>query len=220
MQYNYANSANKGGVYKITNTTNGRVYIGSAAEFKNRWRGHANSLIASKHQNQFLQNDFNKCGSEAFVFEVIEVIEGNKEARLVKEQKHLDEFYDNQKQCYNLQAKTHSSRGGTRNKKVIDPTTDGRCRTPSKEVLAKRSIGLKQAFQEKPELRVQCSKRAKENLWKNHSANITVTHKDTNETLIIQGSIREFCLERGLSYKAFHQLVKGKIKSSGGWALA
>ena len=54
--------------------------------------------------------------------------------------------------------------------------------------------------------------------WQEQSQNnITVTNKETGEKVIINGSVRQFCLDRGLSYKAFHQLVKGKLKSSGGW---
>lgn len=218
MKFSYQNAANKGGVYKITNNINGRVYIGSAAEFKSRWRGHANSLLTQKHKNNFLQNDFNKCGTNAFEFHVIEIIESGKQARLDKEQAVLDIHYDGQKQCYNLQKKTHSSRGGTRNKKAIDRATDGRCKAPSTEALAKRSKGLKKAFSD-PKLRAECSRRAKEVRWKGHSANITVKNTLTGEVATITGSVREFCLVRELNYKAFHLLVNGKTKTSAGWAL-
>lgn len=219
MKFNYDGFANKGGVYEIRNLINNRCYVGSTSQFKDRWQGHRNSLTSNKHQNTFLQNDFNKSGSDAFVFSILEVVDGTKEERLDKEQVYLDQIYDYQQSCYNLQRKTHSSREGTRNKKAIDRATDGRCRQPSKEVLAKRSASLKQAVKDKPQLREICSKRAKEVRWKNHSANITIVHEKTGEEVVIKGSVREFCISRGLNYKAFHLLVKRKSKNSGGWIL-
>jgi hypothetical protein len=173
----------------------------------------------NRHLNKFLQNDYNKCGSNAFVFEVVEIIEDTKRERVIREQHFIDQFYDNQKNCYNLVPYAADSRGGTRNKKAINPATDGRCKSPSEATLQKRSKGLKKVFEDNPELREVCSKRAKEVRWKGHSANIAITHKDTGETVIIQGSVREWCEQHGLSYKAFNQLVNGKIKSSGGWYL-
>lgn len=218
MKFNYNQSANKSGVYTITNRVNGRIYVGSAAEFKSRWSGHANSLKVGKHQNKFLQNDFNKCGSEAFVFDVVELVETGKKDRLNREQILLNQHYDHQQQCYNLQAKTHSSRDGTYNKKIIDRFTDKRCRSPSQEIITKRSEGLKKAFQD-PALRAECSRRAKEVRWKGHSINVAVVHKHTGETTTIYGSLRQWRIDRSLSYKAFHQLVRRKIQSSNGWSL-
>lgn len=219
MKFMFHNKANFGGIYRIINLANGRLYVGSTARFKERARSHNNDLLMNRHLNTFLQNDYNKCGSEAFLFEVLEMVEGTKIQRLEREQHFIDQFYDNQKNCYNLIKEARDNRGGTRNQKAIDPITDGRCKSPSKEALEKRSVGLKQAFQANPKLRELCSKRAKEVRWKDHNANVTVTHKDTGETVVIQGSVREWCKQHGLSYKAFNQLVNGKIKSSGGWYL-
>ena len=102
MQFNYQGHSLKSGVYKLTNTTNGRVYIGSAKRFKERGRSHERELIAGKHGNQYLQNDFNKCGTDSFILEVLEVVEGTKEERVAREQFYIDQSYDNQNQCYNI----------------------------------------------------------------------------------------------------------------------
>ena len=102
MEYKYEGFSLKSGVYKLTNKLNGRIYIGSAGEFKERWKTHAKRLKNGKHTNKFLQADFNKCGEEAFVFEVVEVIEGSQENRLLVEQRYIDQHYDDQQQCYNL----------------------------------------------------------------------------------------------------------------------
>lgn len=55
--------------------------------------------------------DFNKCGSEMFVFEILEVTLGTKEERLAREQFYLDQFYDKQNQCYNLRKEAHTPEG-------------------------------------------------------------------------------------------------------------
>ncbi len=102
MKFIYNRKSLKSGIYKIVNTTNHRIYIGSAKEFKSRGRDHLKSLRNNKHHNKFLQHDFNKCGEDVFEFHVLEVVEGAQSDRLLVEQKHLDKFYDNQKECYNF----------------------------------------------------------------------------------------------------------------------
>lgn len=102
MEFKYEGNSLKGGVYKLTNKLNGRSYYGSSRRFKERWRAHENSLISGKHQNKFLQADYNKCGTDVFIFEVLDVVDGDKLQRTTVEQRYLDEHYDNGKQCYNL----------------------------------------------------------------------------------------------------------------------
>jgi len=111
MEFTYDGHSLKSGIYKITNKQNGRRYFGSAKEFKRRWNQHANSLRRGKHQNKFLQADFNKCGEEAFLFEVLEVMNGTKEERLLREEVYLKEHFDNGSECYNLMSKAVSREG-------------------------------------------------------------------------------------------------------------
>lgn len=62
----------KTGVYSITNTVNGKQYIGSAGRnFRHRWNGHKTDLRKNKHHCQPLQRAWNKYGEEAFKFEVL-----------------------------------------------------------------------------------------------------------------------------------------------------
>jgi len=102
MQFNYEGNSLKSGIYKLLNTSNGRFYIGSAKEFKSRWQSHARQLKVGKHSNKYLQNDFAKCGTEAFEFHVIELMDSSKEQRLLREQHYLDQFHDNMESCYNF----------------------------------------------------------------------------------------------------------------------
>lgn len=66
----------KCGIYQIRNLVNNKVYIGSSKNLKNRkCHDHLNTLKRNKHQNNHLQNAFNKHGKNNFVFEVIEFCE-------------------------------------------------------------------------------------------------------------------------------------------------
>jgi group I intron endonuclease len=208
MENVFKECANKGGVYRILNKKNGREYFGSTARFKQRAREHLLALKNNKHYNAFLQRDFNKCGIEMFQFEVLEVVEepDNKDKRLWSslrtqaEQKYLDSSFDNRCKCYNGM------------KDAIDlgyhPWESDR-----KEKMSK----IMSEVYSSPEKKEQAKNHA-EKRWNLHSANITVTHK-SGETVLIDGSIRDFCKSRDISYKAFHLMVQGKTKSSGGWFL-
>lgn len=104
MKNFFYESANKSGVYKIINTINNRVYYGSCKRFKQRAYEHKTRLMTNCHSNRFLQNDFNKCGEQAFEFHVVKVVE-DKDRKII-EQQFIDEVYDNQKHCYNIVPKT------------------------------------------------------------------------------------------------------------------
>lgn len=216
MKVEYDGHANDNGIYRITNTTNGRVYYGSCIRFKSRFRSHANALMAGKHGNRFLQADYNKCQPDDFVFEVIEVVNGDKVTRLAKEQDYIGKYFDNGNQCYNLRNKAFDTREGVGNSNVSDPLTDGRCKPFTEERLAKHTKKLKEVWQD-PTLKELSRKNARKQWSAQSTNNITVTNKETGEKVVITGSVRQFCIDRRISYKAFHQLVKGKIKSSGGW---
>lgn len=220
MKMDITGVGNCGGVYRILNKLNGRVYIGSTSRFKDRARKHINDLKANRHQNMFMQNDFNKCGEDCFVFEVIEVITTDiKEDRLLCEQRFIDQFYDNQKNCYNITPRANDIRG-KRNGKAINPETDRRCRPKSEAHKQAIGEGSKAAWED-PTYRATVVEKIKRS-WAKRSevverGPVTVTNIKTGESITIEGSFRGFCTERNLSYKAFHQMISGKIKTSGGW---
>jgi predicted GIY-YIG superfamily endonuclease len=60
------------GVYKITNIVNGKYYIGSAINIKNRWKSHKRLLKNNKHYNTHLQSAYNKYTECNFVYSIIE----------------------------------------------------------------------------------------------------------------------------------------------------
>jgi group I intron endonuclease len=76
------------GIYKITNTVNGKYYLGSSDNIKNRWKSHLYSLRHNKHHSIHLQRAWNKYGEKNFIFELVEEVDKN--VLLEREQYHLD----------------------------------------------------------------------------------------------------------------------------------
>lgn len=111
MEFLYEGNSLKGGVYKITNKLNGRIYIGSAKEFKNRWKQHSKSLEKGKHHNKHLQASYNKHGKENFIFQILEVVEGTTRQRRKIEQKYIDQYIDNWELCFNLNKHVNNKQG-------------------------------------------------------------------------------------------------------------
>jgi group I intron endonuclease len=61
-----------GGIYAIRCTVNGKVYVGSAVNIKNRWAVHRHGLARGIHHGVLLQRAWNRHGADAFIFEVLE----------------------------------------------------------------------------------------------------------------------------------------------------
>jgi group I intron endonuclease len=62
-------------IYKITNSANGKIYVGSASDTSRRIIYHQNMLRKGKHTNRHLQRAFKKYGEEYFSFDVIEYVD-------------------------------------------------------------------------------------------------------------------------------------------------
>ena len=62
------------GIYVIINLLNGMIYVGSAINFKKRWKEHCNLMFAGKHPNIKIQRVFDKYGLEIFQFTIVEVV--------------------------------------------------------------------------------------------------------------------------------------------------
>jgi group I intron endonuclease len=93
------------GVYQITNTVNGHVYIGSSVDVHKRWGRHQRELRAGTHHSAYLQRAWNKYGEDAFSFILCEQCE--KEHLIEREQYYID----NVKPTYNIAIKAKSCLG-------------------------------------------------------------------------------------------------------------
>ena len=76
------------GIYAIRNKVNGKQYIGSSVNLFHRWSVHKTYLKQGKHDNRYLQAAWNKYGSDAFEYIILEFCEHY----LVREQEYLDKL--------------------------------------------------------------------------------------------------------------------------------
>jgi group I intron endonuclease len=96
------------GVYSITNTVNGKRYIGSSVNIHKRWKNHLWQLNHNSHHSPSLQNSWKKRGGNAFKFEIL--LECDKMSRLAHEQELMDK-YDSVRHGYNICPKAGSVEG-------------------------------------------------------------------------------------------------------------
>jgi group I intron endonuclease len=78
----------KSGIYRITCTANGKVYVGSAQNLKKRWSQHLTDLRRGVHHSRHLQGAWNKYGEDSFAWDVLEYAEDSDLVEL--EQRHID----------------------------------------------------------------------------------------------------------------------------------
>jgi group I intron endonuclease len=78
------------GVYSITNTENGKKYIGSSVNIHHRWRLHRWRLDRGEHHSPHLQSSWKKRGPKAFKFEVL--LECDRDSLIKYEQEFIDRF--------------------------------------------------------------------------------------------------------------------------------
>lgn len=86
------------GIYQITNTLNGKHYIGSSIDVNYRYKTHLSNLRNNKHSNSKFQNAVNKYGLDKFQFQILE--ECNSDELLILEQLYIDRA--DKEMLYNL----------------------------------------------------------------------------------------------------------------------
>jgi len=231
MKAYYNGHSKKGGVYKIVNTRNGRSYYGSAKEFKRRRTGHLSSLRNNKHSNKYLQGDYNKCGEEAFEFHVIEVVSGDKAARLLCEQGFLDQYYDGQDTCYNF-AKEARTPEGTFPKDSVERRH--RRSEAFRETWAKNREQMSKSLRERwqdPAFRkrvTEAQKRAaktplgkakiRKAIRASNKACAKSLHLISPDGVEYKGqNIAAFCRIHELDFRQISDVVKGRRRTAGGW---
>lgn len=69
-----SNIPKSSGIYRITCTATGKIYIGSSINLHKRWLEHCGGLRRGDHGNQKLQRAWDKYGAQSFIFEVLELV--------------------------------------------------------------------------------------------------------------------------------------------------
>lgn len=85
LKQQYKDMKQAGGVYQIRNTINPKVFVVATPNLKTINGRHV-ELQTGGHRNNALQEDWNSFGEEAFVFEVLEVLEEPEEGFFDKKQ--------------------------------------------------------------------------------------------------------------------------------------
>ncbi len=95
-----------GYIYQIVNTNNGKYYVGSTSQDPNvRFQSHLRHLRQKEHDNQHLQNAFNKYGEDAFKLRLYAQLEcGDRKNLYLLEQQYLD-LHVGKPECYNVATK-------------------------------------------------------------------------------------------------------------------
>lgn len=141
------------GIYEIVNLYDGKAssYVGSSADIEKRWANHRSALCAGRHDNAHLQAAWNLYGEDAFVFRVLEEVEGDMLS--VMEQEYLSDYFD-RGHCYNIAhdavasmrgqifTEEHKHRISKANKGQV-PWNKGRTNVYSEECLGKMSDAQK-----------------------------------------------------------------------------
>lgn len=86
-------------IYKIINNINGKFYVGSTTNTRERFRTHRNRLRKNRHHCKHLQASWNKHGEKAFVFVVVEAVEAEDSLQAAEDKwlaEHVGKAY-----CYN-----------------------------------------------------------------------------------------------------------------------
>lgn len=93
----------KSGIYGIINTENKKIYIGQTRQpFYKRYQLHDWKLREGNHDNQYLQNAYNKYGEEKFKFIVVEVVENISDEILNQKEIDYIDQYKKQGLSYNI----------------------------------------------------------------------------------------------------------------------
>jgi len=123
----------KPAVYRIFNTFNGLIYIGSSLNALKRWNKHLHDFRRNIHCSSLLQNAWNKYGEDAFKFEVIKYFKNPTKEKLISCEQHWMDYYRSYERDkgYNMCPKADSPMGIKRteeNKQKISETLKRRNR--------------------------------------------------------------------------------------------
>lgn len=109
------------GIYKIENSINGKIYIGSSVNTHKRWISHKCDFNKKRHPNKHMQNVYNKYGIDVLIFSVIEMCD--KSELKEREQYYIDELkpeYNILKEAYSVFGENHPMYGKKHSKESID----------------------------------------------------------------------------------------------------
>lgn len=212
--------SNNTGIYLICNNLNNRYYIGSANNIKRRWKEHKINLRSNKHENPFLQNDWNKCGEQAYSFSVVQVTDKNEQFLI--EQEWIDRLISDDL-CYNLSKNTLSPMAGRRHSKetIEKIKAANKGRVVSQETRKKigdasrgriTSEETKKKISARGKGRIVSTETRQKASQSNRAAktrNSYLLRSPTGEEVYVE-NIMDWCIEQGFPPRCMYKMLSGK----------
>jgi len=217
------------GIYKIANTVNEGIYIGSSINIEKRFIQRKSALKSNKHSNCILQNFVNKYGLQTLIFEVVENV-GNKNKLISREQ-----FYINKLQPkYNILPLAGRSTGykhtlSARNK-ISDAGKNRKFSEEHKNKISESKRGL--SYSEEHKEKISMAQRGNKNsFYGNHHSieskeKISKTKSQPFRIASPEGEVfetqllNEFCRRHGLHAGCISQVIHSNRRSHKGWTKA
>lgn len=198
----------RSGIYKITCVPSGKAYIGSSVNVEKRWREHRHHLAKGKHHSPTLQRAWNKYGSAAFTWEVLERV-GEHEL-LSREQHYLDYYQPFKSAGFNHAPKAGSPRGVKHSVEVREANRQRTLmRFTDPEERQRHSASQKRRYERSEEREAHYQARCAE-WWVRSPDGLVVG---------IVLDLKKFCLEHGLSRRGMSQMGRNETDqtSYNGW---
>lgn len=210
------------GVYMILNVMNDWRYVGSAARsISRRWSEHRYALKNNKHRNQHLQNAWNKYGSSAFVFIVLENCEP--ELVLTKEQSWFDLFKSQSMLMYNKRENVASQLGlkhSDETKCKISEISKKQMNNPEFKAIKSELLKKLESSQSSINKRKLSIKRKWNSIEYRIKRNLPISIQFISPDGFLYSNIvnlSDFCSKESLDVSAMWHVWKGELSHYKGW---
>jgi group I intron endonuclease len=194
------------GIYQISNSINGKIYIGSSINLKQRFNDHKKLLRYNKHPNKHLQSAWNQYGEKAFIFNIIELVDNN--SLLIREQYYIDLLYSSNKNLgYNISKIAGNTLGTKRTDETKLKMSFARVKTNKVKKLINLALNTEDPY-----------KNNTKNLGKNNKKSKPVLQYDINNNLIKEWDSAGIAAKHlFLSVGNIWMCCNNKYKTSGGF---
>ena len=104
-------------IYRILNTKNNKVYIGSTNRGYHRLYEHKKRLKSGKHVNKHLQSSWDRNSENSFLFEIIEYVDD--ENNLIEREQYWLDYYFERCDMYNIRKTADRNTGLKHSKETL-----------------------------------------------------------------------------------------------------
>lgn len=188
------------GVYKIINTINNKIYVGSSIKLNSRFRRHTYALEKSQHHNPHLQRAWNKYSEDSFEFKIIEQVD-DKEILIEREQYWINKLNPE----YNIRKIARSNLGLKMSEK-------------SKEIMSIKHSGKNNPFYSKKhsnKVRTHLSKIRKDGRYKGeNNNNCTITDMQVRIIKQLKLSDKDTAKLFGIARNTVNRIRNGKRRNT------